>query len=71
MDDMTYGGAGYDYRQNQRLWQRVAPSMPPYPESAWPPAAGGGMAGAAGTEQKIPPTRRVFVECLAFFPFLC
>ena len=49
MDDMTYGGAGYDYRQNQRLWQRVAPSMPPYPESAWPPAAGGGMAGAAGT----------------------
>lgn len=49
MDDMTYGGAGYDYRQNQRLWQRVAPSMPPYPESAWSPAAGGGMAGAAGT----------------------
>lgn len=49
MDDMTYGGAGYDYRKNQRLWQRVAPSMPPYPESAWPPAAGGGMAGAAGT----------------------
>ena len=47
MDDMTYGG--YDYRQNQRLWQRVAPSMAPYPESAWPPAAGGGMAGAAGT----------------------
>ena len=29
MDDMTYGGAGYDYRKNQRLWQRVAPSMPP------------------------------------------
>ena len=49
MDDMTYGGAGYDHRQNQRLWQRVAPSMPPYPESAWPPAAGGGMVGAAGT----------------------
>lgn len=47
MDDMTYGG--YDYRRNERLWQRVAPSMAPYPESAWPPAAGGGMAGAAGT----------------------
>ena len=29
MDDMSYGGAVYDYRQNQRHWQRVAPSMPP------------------------------------------
>ena len=41
MDEMTYGGAGYDYRRHDRLWQRVAPSMPPYPE-------GGGMTGAAG-----------------------
>ena len=29
MDDMTYGG--YDYRRNERLWQRVAPILEPYP----------------------------------------
>ena len=55
MDEMTYGGAGYDYRRHDRLWQRVAPSMPPYPEGGRMTATGGrmtatggGMTGAAG-----------------------
>lgn len=48
MDEMTYGGAGYDYRRHDRLWQRVAPSMPPYPESAGMAATGDGMAPSGG-----------------------
>ena len=51
MDDISQ--VEYDYRQHDRLWRRVAPSMMPYPEV---PQPAGEAAPAAGTAPGMGPT---------------
>lgn len=41
MDQQLHQSAAYDYRPYDRLWQRVAPGLEPYPADT-------GAAGSAG-----------------------